>query len=233
MAEIQCAKCHKTISAADSAAFCPYCGERIAPAAGGADLFAVRNEDDPEKKHELLLALQAQHPDSLEVAEEILYLGRLYDRNKKGIDFSVIKSYVLNVYLDPEEIKPDKREALRREIFSHPDLDRCLELTENKEAFLSRYLEHISEEFIRLFLKGSSRHMHTFFGFTQTSKAPKFLAQPAAVMLKNMQRDGSLTGEQRELLMRAFYTAFSCQADGQTRYLDQEMQRLGVSIKSE
>lgn len=233
MADIQCAKCHKTISAAESVAFCPYCGEKIAPAAGGVDLSAVRNEDNPVKKHDMLLALQAQHPDSLEVAEELLYLGRLYERNHKSLDFSVIKSFVLNVYLDPGEMKPDKREALHREIFSHPDLDRCLLLAENKNAFLSRYLEHISEEFVRLFLKGSSQHMHTFFGFTQSSKAPKFLAQPAAVMLRNMQRDGSLTGEQRELLMRAFYTAFSCQADGQTKYLDEEMQRLGVSIKSE
>lgn len=231
MVEITCQKCHKTISAAESAAFCPYCGERLS--AGGLDLSAVRNEPDPVKKHDMLLKLIAQHPDSLEVAEEILYLGRLYERSKRKLDFSVIKCYVLNIYLEPETISADKREALRAEIFSHPDLDRCLTLSEDKDAFLSRYLEHISEEFVRLFLKGSSRYMRSIFGFTQTSKAPKYLALPATKMLKNMQRDESLTDAQRALLTRAFYTAFARQADGETQYLDQELKQRGISIMSE
>jgi hypothetical protein len=231
MVEITCQKCHKTISAAESAAFCPYCGERLSPE--GMDLSAVRNEPDPVKKHGMLLKLKAQHPDSLEVAEEILYLGRLYERSKRNLDFSVIKCYVLNIYLEPETMSANKREALRAEIFSHPDLDRCLELSENKDAFLSRYLEHISEEFVRLFLKGSSRYMRSFFGFTQTSKAPKYLALPATKMLKNMQLDESLTDAQRTLLTRAFYTAFARQADGETRYLDQELMQRGISITSE
>ena len=231
MTEITCQKCHKSISAADSAAFCPYCGERLHAGTGGPDLSAVRGEADPVKKHTMLMDLQAQYPDSLEVAEEILYLGRLYERNQRRLDFSVIKSYVLNIYLEPETIKADRREELRKEIFSHPDLDRCLELSKDKNVFLLRYIERISEEFIRLFLKGSTKYMRSFFGFTQSSKAPKFLALPATRMLKNMQLDESMTDEQKGLLMKGFYTAFSCQADGDTQYLDQELKQRGIEIE--
>ena len=69
-------------------------------------------------------------------------------------------------------------------------------------GFLRRYLTRLSEEFIRLFLKGSTRHMHAIFGFVNEGKAPKHLALPAAQMLRAMQRDESLTGAQRSLLMQ-------------------------------
>lgn len=232
MPEITCPKCHKTVSAAESAAFCPFCGERL-QAAGGVDLSAVRAERNPVKKHAMLEALKQTHPDNLEVAEEILYLGRLYDRGKRGVDFSIIKSYMLNVYLEPETLKKNQREVLRREIFTHPDLDICLNLCDDQEVFLRRYLEHIAEEFIRLFLKGSAQYMHSFFGYTNESKAPKHLALPVAGMLKAMRDDETLTGAQRELLMRATYTAFARQMNGQTTYLDEALQKYRISMDSE
>ena len=231
MAEVQCRNCHKTIKEADTVVFCPFCGERLS--AGGPDLKEARQEQDPVKKHEMLLKLREQYPESLEVAEEILYLGRLYDRGKKGLDFSVIKCYVLNVYLDPKAIKRDRREELRKEIFNHPDLDRCLALAEDKDVFLRRYLERISEEFVRLFLKGSTLHMHSFFGFINTSKAPKHLAVPAARMIADMLHDEGLTEEQRKMLAQAFYAAFARQLEGNTQYLDAELARAQISLDSQ
>ena len=228
MVEILCPHCHKSIGAAEDAAFCPFCGERLKT--DGPDLTAVQNESNPVKKHEMLLAQLQQHPDSLAVAEEILLLGRLYDRGKKGLDFSVIKCYVLNVYLDPEEMKPDQREALRREIFDHPDLSRCLKLADDPDAFLRRYLRRISEEFIRLFLQGSSKHMRMFFGFTNEAKAPKNLAVPAARILKAMQNDATLTDAQKTVLMQAFYTAFQTRLDGETRWLDELLTTAQITI---
>ena len=231
MAEQLCPKCHKTITAADSAAFCPYCGEKLPVQESGLDLSLVHGESDPVKKHEMLEKLLAENPDSLEVAEEILYLGKLYLRGQKGLDFSVIKCYVLNVYLEPDEMKKDRREALRREIFSHPDLDRCLRLTQNKDAFLRRYLQHISGEFIDLFLKGSTRHMRSFFGFVNQSKAPKYLAAPVVKMMLNMQRDETLTQEQRQLLMQSLYAAFASKL-GDTQSLDEQMKTYGVTLEA-
>ena len=40
----------------------------------------IRDRTDPVKKHKLLLEAQAQYPDCLEVAQELLFLGRLYER---------------------------------------------------------------------------------------------------------------------------------------------------------
>jgi len=228
MAEMICPNCHKEISAGEQAAFCPFCGRKLT--ASGVDLSAVLAEPDPVKKHERLLALQAEYPDNLAIAEELLHLGRLYERGKRGVDFSVIKCYVLNVYLEPDAWKKEKREALRYEIFHHPDLDKCLKLCDDQEVFMRRYLERLSEEFIRLFLQGSSQYMRSFFGYVNHAKAPKYLAMPVAGMLRAMQMDESLSAEQRMLLMRAFYTAFAHRLQGETSYLDDALAQYDIHI---
>lgn len=231
MPDMLCPHCHKPVGAAEGAAFCPFCGGRLQGDGGdGPDLSGVRRESDPVKKHALLLQLQARYPQSLDVAEEILLLGRLYDRGKRGVDFSIIKSYVLNVYLEPQTLRREKREALRREIFSHPDLDLCLSLCGDPDAFLRRYLQRLSEEFIRLFLKGSAQHMHSFFGYRNESKAPKYLAVPAAEMLRAMQKDETLTPRQRALLMQAFYAGFAAQLNGQTEALDDLLAKAQITV---
>lgn len=230
MSEILCPKCHKPISAADQAAFCPFCGEKLKKE--GPDLSAVLAEPDPKKRYEALVALRETHPGSMEIAEELLLLGRLYERGKRGVDFTIIKCYVLNVYLEPDALKKDKREALRREIFDHPDLTACLALTDDPDAFLRRYLSRLSEEYIRLFLKGSTQHMHTFFGFTNHSKAAKYLASPAAAMLRAMLQDGSLTDAQRSMLSQAFYGAFASQMNGNTQYLDELIEKYNLPFET-
>jgi hypothetical protein len=229
MPELLCPRCRQAVAAAD-AAFCPFCGEKLKK--DGPDLAAVLQEADPVKKHDRLLALREQYPDNLAIAEEILHLGRLYDRGKKGVDFSIIKCYVLNIYLEPETLKKSKVEELRREIFHHPDLDACLRLAGDKEEFLHRYLMRLSDEFIRLFLQGSSRYMHQIFGFVSTGKAPKYLAQPAAKMLLNMKLDEALDGEQRARLMRAFYAAFACRLDGETKFLDEILKKYDLGVET-
>ena len=228
MPEKLCPNCHKEIGAAD-AAFCPFCGEKLTTS--GPNLSAVLQEPNPVKKHDALLALRAQYPDNLEIAEEILHLGRLYDRDKKGMDFSIIKCFILNVYLEPDALKKPKREEMRREIFSHPDLDACLAIAENKEEFLYRYLKRLSEDFIRLFLQGSSRYMHQIFGFSNSAKAPKYLAQPAAKMLLEMKRDDTLDDTRRTLLMRAFYAAFASRLNNETKYLDEILQKFDLPVQ--
>lgn len=230
MSEQSCPKCHKPIAAGEKAAFCPFCGEKLRT---GLDIAAVIAEPDPAKKHDRLLALQSEHPGSLEIAEEMLHLGRLYERGRRGVDFSVIKCFVLNVYLEPETMRKEQCEALRREIFNHPDLDRCLELADDPDGFLRRYLTRLSEDFIRLFLKGSTRHMHVILGFANEGKAPKYLAQPAAQMMSNIRADGALTAAQRGMLAKAFYAAFARLMDGETRYLDELLKKYDLNIDAE
>ena len=145
-----------------SAAFCPYCGaplDQSAPMDGAAQaaLDKALKESDPVKKHRLLLQAREQHPDCLPIEEELLHLGRLYERSASTLDYSVIKCYLLQLYLAPEELSGDKRDAMRRELFCDPQLLACQRLAPDAEAFTRQYLERLSTEFIRIFLRGSNR----------------------------------------------------------------------------
>jgi len=219
------------------AAFCPFCGGALTKATQTPDDEAIKKllagvdaQSDPVKKHDLLLKAQAQYPDSLSIAQEILFLGRLYQRNPKMLDFSVIKCYMLMIYLEPETLTPQKIDALRSELFHSPDLDRCLALSEDQTAFLNRYLVRLSGEFIELFLYGSGKYMHRFFGFGLDSRAPKLLASPIAHMLSAIRKDVQLEETQRGMLSHALYNAYSTRMAGDTQWLQKDMAELDVTL---
>jgi len=238
MKERLCPRCGKTLPADSDAAFCQYCGAPVGHADGREEKEAVQalltqanKQTDPVKKHDLLLKALQEDPQSLSAAEELLLLGRLHERSPRKLDFSVIKSFLLNAYLEPEEFATVTRQAMRREIFNHPDLARCLALTEDENAFLTRYLTRLSNQFIELFLRGSSRYMRRFFGMGLESRAPKLLAPPAAKLINEVRADQELTAEQRSLLTHAFYNAFSSQMGGDTQWLDQAMAERGIALE--
>jgi hypothetical protein len=185
---------------------------------------------DPVKKHRILTEALAKYPQSLPIAEELLFLGRLYERGKGTLDFSVIKCYLLNIYLEPDAFAPARADELRHELFNHPDLDRCLALAPDREAFLRHYLHRLGCQFIDLFLRGSSKYMRRIFGFGLESRAPKLLASPAARMLAAMHGDAALTPAQRDMLMQAFFDAFSAQLSGDTQWLLTEMAARDVRL---
>ena len=88
-----CPRCGKPVEIA-GAAFCPHCGAPVAAAQaapvpeGALSLLEkAERQTDPVKKHKLLLDAQAQYPDCLEVAQELLFLGRLYERSPKSWTF--------------------------------------------------------------------------------------------------------------------------------------------------
>ncbi|MEA4999398.1 MAG: zinc ribbon domain-containing protein [Candidatus Limiplasma sp.] len=237
MSEILCPTCGKNVAHAEGASFCPYCGGALAKAAQPPEADAVRAlldqvaaMDNPRKKYDKLAQAMERYPDSLAIAEELLFLGRLHERSARQLDFSVIKSYLLMLYLEPETLVPEQIAAMREAIFSHPDLQRCLRLAADPNAFLDQYLTKLSTQFIELFLRGSSRYMRRFFGMGLESRAPKYLAAPAGFMLAAMQQDDQLTQEQRARLMRAFFRAFNTQLGGDTQWLLQEMQTRGVAM---
>ena len=237
MSEIHCPKCGRAVAAETGAAFCPFCGGPISHTEAKPDSSEVQallaraaDTDDPVKKHKLLIQAQEAAPDSLAVAEELLFLGRLYQRDSHTLDFSVIKCYLLNPYLEPDSVSSDKRGAMRRELFGGPELERCLALSDDPAAFMIRYLTRLSTQYIDLFLHGSSRYMRRFFGFSLDSRAPKLLAIPAARMLAAMRDDAALTAEQRSTLMHAFFAAFSDRLNGDTQWLKQEMATLNVML---
>lgn len=229
-----CPSCHRELPV-PGAAFCPYCGAPIVKAESVPDqvreaLAAVQKTDDPVKQHQLLTAADEACPNCLAIQRELLHLGRLHERNPKKLDYSVIKCYLLQYYLTPDEFSQERKNAMRTELTEGEQLKRCQALAPDPEGFTREYLERLSREFIHLFLEGSSIYMRSLFGLTFRKNTPRLLAPPAARMLYNMQNDGALSTVQREMLMNAFYRAFAMQVDNETAPLVEELQKLGCSM---
>ena len=229
-----CTHCGKTVQPAD-AAFCPYCGSAMpAPAQAPDEIRRVLSEadrlGDPVKKHRLLLEAQARYPDSLDVAEALLFLGRLHERSAKALDFSVIKCYLWHMYLTPGDFPEEKKQAMRQELFEHEQLKRCQALSGDGEAYLRRYLRRLACEFVSLFLKGSTHYTRSFFGFRFDNRMSRVLARPTAQMLVNIRSDEALTPVRRSLLCEALYSAFLTETGGEPEWLDEELSRLGHPV---
>lgn len=236
MSEIKkcCPACRRELPVA-GAAFCPYCGAPIAkedatPQKVREMLAEAGKTEDPVVKHKLLTAAREEYPDCLEIERELLHLGRLHQRSSKAIDYSVIKCYLLQIYLTPDELPQPKKDAMRAELFGDDQLKRCQALAPDADGFTREYLERLSREFIHLFLEGSNLYMRSIFGLTFHKNASKLLARPAARMLYNMQNDGTLDTVSREMLMNAFYRAFAMQMDNDTAPLVEELQKIGCSL---
>jgi len=140
---------------------------------------------DPVKKKKLLDQAEALCPDSLHVQREKLYLGRLWQRDLKNIDYHLIKCYLLHVFEAPEQESTAMRESMLRELTEDPQLLKCLRLAPDPEAFIVEYVQWICREYVKIFLKGSTSHNGRFFGI-QVTRPEKALALPTAKMLHNM-----------------------------------------------
>lgn len=231
---VLCPRCGQ--KAVEGAAYCPFCGTPLPRSAGtlspeGQSLLAqAESTSDPLKKRELLLQARAVCPDSLEVEEALLFLGRLYERSPRKVDFSVIKCYLWHMYLKPEAFSIEKRQEMRNELFHDPQLERCLSLAPDPALFLRQYLERLAAEFVNLFLKGSNRYTNAIFGIRLDSRMEKVLAPHVADMLQRIQNDGRLEDEQRELLYLALYRAFLSETGGNPAWLNAQLTKRGLPV---
>ncbi|NLO84500.1 MAG: hypothetical protein GX096_03590 [Clostridiales bacterium] len=231
-----CPACQKPATL-EGATFCPYCGQSLSapqhqPLPKGAldAITKASQAKNPKAKLDILTNAEKEYPDCLEIAEELLFLGRLHERDAKNADYSVIKCYLYQLYLTPEDFSNAKAEAMRTEFFSHPQLERCLALAADAGTFTKRYLTRLAGEFIDLFLRGSNVYMRSIFGFTMDSKAPQLLAAPANHILLNIHSDLALPQDQRHTLYAAFYNAFDRQMSGETSWLDELLSKDGYPI---
>lgn len=228
-----CPHCQREYSA--DFAFCPYCGmkrpaDSALPGESLALLEKARREEDPVKKHALLMDLRSQHPDTIEVEREVLMLGRLHERSRRDVSFRNIKCYLLQIYLDDRELSREDVTEMRQELFHHPQLEVCQRLAPDAEQFTREYLEALSGDFIQLFLEGSNLYMRSFFGFVNHRNAPALLAPHAARMLENMSGDDELSPDEKQMLLTAFYRAFSARMNGDTAKLDERLADMGLTI---
>ena len=201
---------------------CPGCGAalsakkeglavHLSPAAREADeeaLINLRGEKDPVLKYTALTALERENPNSLSVQYALLMHGRLHERNPKKLDYSVIKCYLLHPDEEPDRHPPDERKAFAREIFDHPRLIKCLDLSPDPDAFRTRYLRDLCDAYIGLFLLGSSLYSGSFMGLFRSNHPEKTLAPPAASMMLAIRRDAHLSEDESASLAEAMYQAF-------------------------
>lgn len=230
-----CSHCGKNVQPAD-AAFCPYCGAAMpaktssVPEGAKKALHAADKLNDPVKKHVLLLQAEKDYPDCLEIAEAILFHGRLHERNPRNLDFTVIKCYLWHMYLTPKDFTEAQKQAMRTELFEHPQLQRCLALAPDRDAYLRRYLRRLGCEFVSLFLKGSSRFTRSIFGFRFDNRMSRVLAQPVAMMIAEIRADQALDPNQRTLLAEAIYSAFLTETGGEPQWVNDELEKMGHPV---
>ena len=189
-------------------------------------------QKDPVQKYAILQQAAENYPDSLQVAKALLFLGRLYERNSKRADFSIIKCHLLMMYLEPKQFAKARKDEMRQELFAHPQLKKCLSLSTDEEGFWQQYLQRLAGEFIQLFLRGDSRYMRRIFGFAMDSRAQKLLADPVALMMISMAGDQELSPARQKLLSRAMYQAFSKDMAGDTQWLDARLRQEGFDMSA-
>lgn len=227
-----CARCGREIAEA-AAAFCPFCGaalareEDVLPPGAEALLAKAARQQSNKKKLQLLAEARQQYPDCLPIEEEWLFQGKLPTTARDALDLSRIKCYLLQLYLTPEDFSAARAADMRRELFEDPQLERCLRLAEDEQAWLAGYLLRLCREFIQVFLMGSSEYMPRLLGFRLERDASKALAKPAAQMLRAMAGDEALPRQQRAMLQSAFEQAFAAECGGELRWLRQEMAETG------
>ena len=228
-----CSKCLKEISI-ENIMFCPFCGSELinnnedkASQEVIQEIAKCEKIENPVKKHKKLMELRSIFPNTLEIERAILFFGRLHERSAKKIDFSVIKCYLLQMYLTPEEFTENQKIEMQDELFNSPQLQHCLSLTNSKEQFFNDYLQELSKRYIELFLLSSSKYMPTFFGFSSKSKAPLNLAIPVGVMYKEILLSTTINEQQKMQLYKALYAGFK-QVLGDTTYLDEQIINLNI-----
>ncbi len=227
---IICGCCGKQIDG-KGISFCPYCGEKLTMEAASV----IRNEKAenwvrkalavtsfPERKKILLKGLE-DCPDNREIEWELLFIGEPETKRTKGIDFSIIKSWILEIYRKPGDFSDEKRDRMRAQLFDAPELIKTLNRFEDPAGKHQEYLQRLCKEYIELFLEGSNQIMGNIFGFRTERNKEKKLAVPVAEMIARIRADEKLLPEQREQLWKAMYQAFNVHTGGQTAYLDERI----------
>lgn len=248
MLKVACPHCLKVMAldvSGGETLTCPYCARRFdvgaeasappaeappAPCAPPADsplaqerVKAADSEEDVKRRYALLLEAEAAFPESLAVQKALLFHGRLHERGGKTLDFSVIKCFLFHAFLEPNTLRRGQREAMIAELFDDPRVARCMALSPDGDAFLRAYLQELARRYIALFLRGSTKYMRVILGFGSASKAPRYLADPAEDILRDMLAAPELPQDRRVTLARAFYRAFAEEMSGETQWLDARM----------
>ena len=211
-----CRQCGRE-AAGEGIAFCPYCGAKIV-ATENAQTFAEAEEwvrkalkitSLPERKKLLDQAKQAC-PDAPEIDWELLFIGAPNPKPKRGrMDFSIIKSWLLQIYRNPGEFSAEERNAMRHELFEGEKLRSILAAAQDPEAKMQEYLNRLGREYVDIFLKEDNRLMGNIFGFRLGKNRMKPVEDAVNGMIRLMEADEKLSEEQRTALTGAMRQAIN------------------------
>ena len=225
-----CEKCGKTIEV-EGVAFCPYCGSKLAvnnppeernEAAERWIREAQATTSYPKRK-EILLKGQQACPDSREITWELLFIGKPEEKRLKAIDYSIIKSWILEIYWNPGSFSEERKDRFRAQLFDDPELVRTLQMFPDPEKKQREYLERLCKEYVELFLEGNNQVMGGIFGFRLERNKDKRIAVPVAQMIANIRADEKLLPEQREQLWKILYQAYGVRTGGKMEFLDEAL----------
>ncbi|MBR6028099.1 MAG: zinc ribbon domain-containing protein [Clostridia bacterium] len=203
-----CGNCGKTIQEAGSR-FCPFCGAALKKEASPAAaewLKKARAATSLREREKILRQALTACPDDPDLEFELLFIG--HERPAWRMDYTIIKSFLLEIYRQPGRFTAAQRDEMRLELFGDPQLARCQALSGDPEACLRSYLQRLCEEYVEVFLEGDSRVMGTWFGLRLDRDKRRRLTGPVSAMRKAVEEDEGLTAEQRGLLTEALNRAF-------------------------
>lgn len=227
-----CPACKKQLPAG-GLTFCPYCGCTLSKNSSPRDtqdkaireyLLRAEKITDLRKRKTVLLEARQHFPDRLIIEQELLMIGNPRPPKKNRLDFFIIKCCLLHLYLTPDAFGEEEKEDLRNELFSGEQLQKCLSLAPDAEAFRIDYLHRLCADFIRIFLRDSTLYNHTFLGFRIDRHPERTFAAPVAGMIREIERDEKAGAENTGLLRAALYRAFAEFSEGRTMYLDALLQ---------
>ena len=227
---INCIQCGKKVEG-EGMAFCPYCGAKLPEAADAGEVRDAEAEkwvqkalgvtSYPDRKKILLQGLNAC-PDSREIQWELLFIGDEGPKKKRtfALDFSIIKSYILEIYRTPKDFSEERRDRMRAQLFDDPRIAECCARFDEPERKQREYIQRLCREYIQIFLEGNNQVMGNWFGLRLERNMDKKLAVPVADMIRRMKKDEKLTPDHREQLVQAMVMAYAARFGGNTEHLD-------------
>lgn len=226
MLEIKCPACGGTMRLEEGRLLraCPYCGAELSREAAARDWEIpgpselekkLAKENNPKKKYKLILAALEKEPNDFGANRALLYHGRLHEDciTRRGIDYSVVKCYLFNVFESPEKYTDAELDAKYAELLEGEQLKKVLSLCGDADVFFRDYIRCLAAQYVDLFIRGESRNSTVMFGFRRSlDSTAKLCAEPVREMLRTIAQSARLDGreETRALLaasVRAGYDA--------------------------
>lgn len=189
----------------------------------------AQKSPDPKIKREYLLRAEALSLQSLAVQKELLLLGDLWRRDGRNPRPDLIKCYLLHAFEHPQAHDEETQRRMARELFDHPQVQKCLALTKDAAAFLREYLEQLSTQYVEIFIQGQREHVPGFLGYALPRRLPRYWAAPMGDVIRNIFLCPFLSVAEQQMLAGAFYRACYRCLEGRTEALDRA---LGAEIRA-